>query len=99
MQRPLGAQDKRLPGDWKLKIRILKILIALDKLIYQLMTLGYGAEWDTISSAAYRMEQKGRIVGKLARPVIDWMFSKFGDERHCFRSYISAKYNLPTKDF
>jgi len=43
--------------------------------------------------------KRGGLVGKLARPVIDWMFSKFGDERHCFRSYISAKYNLPTKDF
>jgi len=79
--------------------RILKVLIALDKLAYQVMTLGYGSEFDTISSAAYRMEQKGRLVGKLSRPVIDWMFSKFGDERHCFESYISAKYNRTTKDF
>lgn len=82
-----------------MKSRVLNILIALDKLIYQLITLGYGSSWDTISSASYRMEQKGRLVGKLSRPVIDWMFSKFGDERHCFVSYISAKYNLPTKDF
>jgi len=79
--------------------RILKILIALDKLVYQIITLGYGSLHDTISSAAYRMEQKGRLVGKLSRPVIDWMFSKFGNERHCFESYISAKYNLPTRDF
>lgn len=82
-----------------MKTRVLNILIALDKLIYQLITLGYGSSWDTISSAAYRMEQKGRLVGKLSRPVIDWMFSKFGNERHCFESYISAKYNLPTRDF
>ena len=51
--------------------RVLNILIALDKLIYQLITLGYGSSWDTISSAAYRMEQKGRLIGKLSRPVID----------------------------
>ena len=82
-----------------MKSRVLNILIALDKLIYQLITLGYGSSWDTISSAAYRMEQKGRLVGKLSRPVIDWVFYKFGSERHCFESYISAKYNLPTKDF
>ena len=82
-----------------MRARILKILIALDKLAYQLITLGYGSMHDTISSAAYRMEKKGRLVGKLSRPVIDWMFSKFGDERHCFKSYISAKYNMPTKDF
>ena len=79
--------------------RVLNILIALDKLIYQLITLGYGSSWDTISSAAYRMEQKGRLIGKLSRPVIDWIFLKLGDEKHCFTSYISAKYKLPTKDF
>ena len=79
--------------------RVLNILIALDKLIYQLITLGYGAVWDTISSAAYRMEQKGRLIGKLSRPVIDWVFSVLGDGNHCFTSYISAKYKLPTKDF
>lgn len=82
-----------------MKARVLNILIAIDKLIYQLITLGYGSSWDTISSAAYRMEQKGRLVGKLSRPVIDWVFSALGDEKHCFTSYISAKYKLPTKDF
>jgi hypothetical protein len=82
-----------------MKDRILNILIALDKLVYQIITLGYGSEFDTISSAAYRMEQKGRLVGKLSRPVIDWIFSKLGDKRHCFTSYINSKYNRPTKDF
>lgn len=82
-----------------MRARVLKILIALDKLAYQIMTLGYGSEFDTISSAAYRMEQKGRLVGKLSRPVIDWVFSALGDEKHCFTSYISAKYKLPTKDY
>ena len=82
-----------------MKRRLLNILIALDKLLYQLITLGYGSMHDTISSAAYRMEQKGRLIGKLSRPVIDWIFGKLGDESHCFTSYISAKFNLPTKDF
>ena len=82
-----------------MRARVLKILIALDKLAYQIMTLGYGSEFDTISSAAYRMEQKGRLVGKLSRPVIDWLFSMLGDKNHCFTSYISAKYKLPTKDY
>ena len=77
----------------------MNILVIFDKLVYQLITLGYGSRFDTISSAAYRMEQKGRLVGKLSRPVIDWVFYKFGRGRHCFVSYISAKYNRPTKDF
>jgi hypothetical protein len=82
-----------------MKDRILKILIALDKLVYQIITLGYGSDFDTISSAAYRMEQKGRLVGKLSRPVIDWLFASLGDERHCFTSYISAKYSNPNETF
>jgi len=82
-----------------MKRRVLNILIALDRLIYQIVTLGYGSLHDTISSAAWRMEQKGRLVGKLSRPVIDWLFASLGDEHHCFTSYINAKYNLPTKGF
>jgi hypothetical protein len=42
------------------------------------------------------MEQKGRLVGKLARPVIDWMFSALGEENHCFSAYYSVKkFKLP----
>jgi hypothetical protein len=82
-----------------MRARILKILIALDKLAYQIMTLGYGSEFDTISSAAYRMEQKGRWIGRISRPVIDWIFSKLGGEKHCFTSYISAKYSKPNETF
>lgn len=82
-----------------MKKRLMNILVIFDKLVYQLITLGYGSRFDTVSSAAYRMEQKGRLVGKLYRPVIDWVFSALGDEKHCFTSYISAKYKLPTKDF
>ena len=79
-----------------MKARILKILIALDKLAYQIITLGHGAEWDTISSASYRMEQKGRWIGRVARPIIDWMFSKLGEVNHCFSSYQSVKkFKLP----
>lgn len=82
-----------------MKKRLMNILVIFDKLVYQLITLGYGSRFDTISSAAYRMEQKGRLVGRLSRPAIDWLFSMLGDKNHCFTSYISAKYNLPTKDY
>jgi hypothetical protein len=82
-----------------MKNRILKILIALDKLVYQIITLGYGSEFDTISSASYRMEQKGRLIGRISRPVIDWIFDKIGDPDHCFTSYISAKYSKPNEPF
>ena len=82
-----------------MKKRLMNILVIFDKLVYQLITLGYGSRFDTISSAAYRMEQKGRLVGRLSRPAIDWLFSMLGDKNHCFTSYISAKYNIPTKDY
>jgi len=82
-----------------MKKRLMNILVIFDKLIYQLITLGYGSRFDTISSAAYRMEQKGRLVGRVSRPLIDWMFGSIGDKNHCFTSYIYAKYNMPTKDF
>lgn len=79
--------------------RLLNIFVALDKLVYQIMTLGYGSMHDTVSSAAYRMEQKGKLTGKIFRPLIDWIFALLGDEHHCFTSYINAKYNIPTKDY
>ena len=82
-----------------MKKRLMNILVIFDKLVYQLITLGYGSQFDTVSSAAYRMEQKGRLIGRVSRPLIDWLFGNIGDKNHCFTSYISAKYNLPTKDF
>jgi hypothetical protein len=77
----------------------MNILVIFDKLVYQLITLGYGSRFDTVSSAAYRMEQKGRLIGRVSRPLIDWLFGNIGDKNHCFTSYISAKYNIPTKDY
>lgn len=82
-----------------MKKRLMNILVIFDKLVYQLITLGYGSRFDTISSAAWRMEQKGRWIGKLSRPAIDWLFLKLGEDKHCFKSYISAKYSSPSKDF
>lgn len=82
-----------------MKTRMSHFLIAIDRLLYVALTLGHGSPDDTVSSAAWRMEQKGRLVGKLSRPVIDWLFASLGDEHHCFTSYINAKYNLPTKGF
>ena len=82
-----------------MKTRISHFLIAIDRLLYVALTLGHGSPDDTVSSAAYRMEQKGRLVGRVSRPLIDWLFGNIGDKNHCFTSYISAKYNLPTKDF
>jgi hypothetical protein len=40
-----------------------------------------------MSSAAWRLEQKGKIQGKIFRPLIDWLF--WFDPDHCKTSYES----------
>jgi hypothetical protein len=69
------------------KQRILNILISIDQLIYVLLTLGAGNPDETMSAAAWRLEQKGKLVGKIFRPVIDVLF--WFDKDHCKTSYES----------
>lgn len=73
-----------------MKTRLLHFLIALDRLLYVALTLGYGSPDDTLSSAAWRMEAKGRWQGRVFRPLIDWLFASFEPD-HCQRSYFSIK--------
>jgi hypothetical protein len=70
-----------------LKQRILNVLIAIDQLVYVLITLGNGNPDETMSAAAWRLEQAGKQQGKILRPVIDWLF--WFDPQHCFNSYQS----------
>lgn len=68
--------------------RILNVLIALDQLAWVLVTFGNGSPDETISAAAYRMEQQGKLAGRVLRPLIDAVF--FPLERdHCRLSYES----------
>lgn len=75
--------------------RILNVLIALDSLVFVLLTLGKGHPGETISSAAWRAEQHGQWFG-LARAPIDWLLSWLEDN-HCQGAYDYAvkKRNLP----
>jgi hypothetical protein len=66
--------------------RILHLLIAIDQLLWVVITLGAGYPDETISSASYRGEQKGNPFGKVARPVIDWLFYPI-EKDHCRLSY------------
>jgi hypothetical protein len=70
-----------------MKQRILNLLIAIDQLIYVVITLGSGCPDETMSSAAWRLEQKEKIQGKIFRPLIDWLF--WFDPDHCKTSYES----------
>lgn len=74
--------------------RVINILFALDCFLFAVCTLGKSYPYESFSSAAYRAELLGIFYGK-SRPVIDWLFSLFGQTDHCKTAYLSAKNNLP----
>lgn len=61
-------------------------LIALDQLFNTILG---GHPDETLSSRAYRTEQKGRLFGRLFRPLIDGIF--FWQTTHCYNGYLSEK--------
>ena len=71
-----------------MKQRILNILIALDQLAWVLLTLGKGHPDETISAAAWRMEQQGKLAGRILRPLIDALFFPL-EREHCRLSFES----------
>lgn len=70
-----------------LKRRLLHLLIALDQLVYVLITLGNGNPDETLSAAAWRLERDGKLAGRVFRPLIDALF--WFDPQHCRNSYES----------
>lgn len=78
-----------------MKRRLLNLLIAFDQLAWVLLTLGNGSPDETISAAAWRMEQQGKRAGRWLRPVIDALF--WFDPDHCRKAYNSEfhKIQLP----
>ena len=77
-------------GGVVVKQRMLNIGIAVDQLLYVLLTLGAGSPDETLSAAAYRTEQQGKFLGKVFRPVIDCLFSLF-EKQHCLSSFQAEK--------
>jgi hypothetical protein len=73
--------------------RILNLLTALDQLAYVVLTLGAGSPDETLSAAAWRTEQDGKMLGRIFRPAIDWLFAAlFDDIDHCRKSYESERH-------
>lgn len=70
--------------------RLLHIAIALDQLIYVLVTLGAGHPDETLSAAAWRTEQSGRLGGRIFRPAIDLLFCPL-EREHCRKAYESER--------
>lgn len=77
-----------------MKQRIKHLLIALDQLVYVVITLGVGMPDETMSAAAYRMELNRKPFGFM-RYVIDVLL--WFDVDHCHQAYLSevTKKQLP----
>ncbi len=71
-----------------MKQRILNLLIALDQLAWVIVTLGKGKPDETISAALWRMEQQGKIAGRIFRPMVDALFRPL-ERDHCRQSFES----------
>ncbi|MFN3983731.1 MAG: hypothetical protein ACK4SA_25460 [Caldilinea sp.] len=71
-----------------MKQRLLNLLIALDQLLWVLLTLGKGRPDETISAAAWRMEQQGKLAGKVLRPLVD-LLSRPIEKDHCYKAWLS----------
>lgn len=78
-----------------MKRRILNILIAVDQLLWVILSIGNGSPDETISAAAWRMERQGKVMGFILRPLIDALF--WFDPNHCQKSYNAEfrKLQLP----
>lgn len=78
-----------------MKERLLNLALAVDQLLWVVLTLGNGKPDETISAAAWRMEQQGKLAGKLLRPVIDRLF--WSMPQHCKAAFEAekAKAQLP----
>ena len=71
-----------------MKQRILNILIATDQWFWVFLTLGKGHPDETISAAAWRMEQQGKIAGRVFRPLIDALARPI-EKDHCYQAWLS----------
>ena len=70
-----------------MKQYLLNIAIALDQV---LNALRGGSPDETLSAAAWRTEQSGKLGGRIFRPLIDLMFMPFECD-HCRKSFESER--------
>lgn len=66
---------------------ILNLLIALDQLINTLIG-GYPDE--TLSASAWLGEQQGKMIPRIMRPVIDFLFIPF-ERDHCRKAFEAER--------
>lgn len=75
-------------AELELRQRLLIALIAIDHIGLVLITLGNCYRGETISASAWRQEQNGKLQGRIARPVIDWLFT-WVERDHCSESWLA----------
>lgn len=69
-----------------MKQYLINVLIGIDQLGTTLLG-GYPDE--TISSYMFRLDCKDKIIGKILRPTIDWLFGwQALPGGHCYCSYL-----------
>jgi hypothetical protein len=81
-----------------MKQRLLNVLIAIDQLAWVILTLGKGSPDETISAASWRMEQQGKIAGRIFRPLIDLLFRPI-EKDHCRKSFESERRGAHLPDY
>jgi hypothetical protein len=79
------------------KFFFVQLFLAFDQGLNTLL-LGYADE--TLSARAWRAYAKGRIFGRIFKPLIDALFfwqSQPNDRGHCYNAYLKEKdrRNLP----
>lgn len=72
-----------------MKQRALNWLIAFDQFAFNTLTLGHSSPDETLSAAAWRWEQSGKLAGRVLRPLIDALF--WFDPEHCRTAFEAEK--------
>lgn len=70
-----------------MKQRILHFLIALDQLLFTVITLGKEYPTKTIAAWIFDCDRNGSEVAKVLRTVIDFVYKPLRDD-HCLDSYL-----------
>lgn len=78
--------------------RLLNLAIAIDQLLWVVLTLGKGYPDETISAAAWRMERQGKIAGRILRPLVDALFRPLESD-HCRKSFESERRGAHLPDY
>lgn len=66
---------------------MLDFLLWLDIQVLRLITLGNCRKGETISAASWSLYLDGKLQGKIAVPVIDFLFSPW-QTKHCQNAYL-----------